>query len=160
MDTVYKSEQIEILSKNLGITKVMVRSILEAYINRVISALERGETTKFLNICYLVNDEDEGKTKYHETLAYISSEIGNQLRVGKVTVYRMLSDFEDLIAKDVCHFYTYTITGVISISRIEDYHGRYKVRIKKSSNLSCRGIRVVSMNSFKRKVEYYDGKNA
>lgn len=159
MDTVYKSEQISILSDSLNISKTDVKAILDAYISRLTDKLEKGETVKFLNICYLVN-VSKGRNGYHETLAYISNEIGTQVKIGKDVVYRVLSDFEDIIAQDVSRFYTYTIRGIIGISRCEYKKGVFKLRVKKSSVYNSVGIRVVTLNSFRRKVEYYDRKDS
>ena len=132
MDTVFKTDQINILSSRLGVNKSDVRLVLDNYISRLVSKLENGETIKFLNICYLVNEE-QGKNKYHETLAYISNEIGNSTKLGKELVFRILSEFSELIADDVKKFYSYTVWGLLNISCCEYTPGQYKVRIRKAS---------------------------
>lgn len=158
MDTVFKSEQVYLLSKGLGVTKKDVKLVLDTYVNRLVKNLENGETVKFLNICYLVNEE-KGISNYQETLAYVSNEIGKETRLGKELVFRILSDFEGVIVRDVRNFYTYTIRGLLNISCCEYTEGVYKVRIRKATKYDCRGIRVVTINSFKRKVESNDRKD-
>lgn len=158
MDTVFKSEQVYLLSKGLGVTKKDVKLVLDTYVNRLIKKIEDGETVKFLNICYLVNEE-KGKSDYQETLAYVSNEIGEETKLGKELVFRILSDFERAIVRDVRNFYTYTIRGLLNISCCEYKEGVYKVRVRKATKYDCRGIRVVTINSFKRKVELDDRKD-
>lgn len=158
MDTVYKSEQVYLLSKGIGVSKKDVKTVLDTYVNRLIKKLENGETIKFLNICYLVN-EGQGKESYQETLAYVSNEIGKETKLGKELVFRILSDFERAIVRDVRNFYTYTVRGLVNISCCEYREGVYKVRVRKSTKYDCSGIRVVTINSFKRKVELNDRKD-
>lgn len=151
METVYKTEQVAMLSKRLNIDKIVVKRVLDAYYSRLLNRLNSGESIKFLNICYLVNEEDKGG--YHETLAYISNDIGTSLKVGKEVVFRVLSELNDCITDDVKNFYSYTIKGLLHISCCEYKTGLYKVRVRKSATLDKRGIRVVTSNSFKRKIE-------
>lgn len=158
METVFRTEQVFVLSKKLKLSQKSVKTVLDSYINRITSRLENGETVKFLNICYLVNEE-RGFKDYQETTAYISNEIGKETKLGKECVFRILTEFERLIVKDVKNFYTYTITGLLKISCCEYKTGVYKVRIRKSDKYDSQGIRVATINSFKRKVELDDRKD-
>jgi len=151
METVYKSEQVYLISEKLGLSQKDVKRILDNYVGRVISKINKGESVKFLNICYFVFDES--RVRYHETLAYISSEIGSELKIGKEVVYRVLSEFDNFVATDLKKFYSYTVRGLFSIGLEEYKKGIYKVRVRKSSSLRDIGVRIVTINSFKRKVE-------
>ena len=151
MNKVFKSDQIYVISKKLGIPQTEVRRVLDCYCEKLRNDLEEGKTVKFLNICYLVNRCN--KVYYNETLAYISHEIGLKTKLGKELVYRVLLTLEELITKDLCSSFSYVIRGLVSISLIEYNRGTYKVRIRKSESLSHLDIRVLTLNSFKRKVE-------
>lgn len=152
METVFKTEQVFILSERLGLSQKDVKKVLDCYINRLIGKLKNGETVKFLNICYLVSENNRGN-KYQETLAFISNEIGSETRLGKELVFRILSEFSNFIVTDLKKFYSYTIRGLVNISLEEYKKGVYKVRVRKSKSLREIGVRVVTINSFKRKVE-------
>lgn len=152
MYTVFKNEQIYILSEKLGISQKTVKSVLDNYINRLISKLNVGESVRFLNICYLITSGNKN-INYRETLSYVSNEIGKEEGVGKDTVFRVLSELGNLIASDVKNFYSYTIRGLVNVS-VEEYKaGVFKVRLRSSKTLRDKGVRVVSIDSFKRKIE-------
>lgn len=153
-NTVYKSDQIYSLSKKLGLTNTEVKKVLDLYFESLLRDLNSGNTVKFLNVCYLVCGKDKGS--YHETLAYKCTEISKELKMGKNIVYGILSTFEDLLVLDLRRFYSYSIRGLVHISLEEYREGIYKVRIRKSSSMFNEDIRVVSINSFKRKVEGFD----
>lgn len=157
MNKVFKSDQIYSLSKALSISQADTKRVLDCYIDRVKTKVDNGETVKFLNICYLVNKEND--KYYHETLAYISTEIGYETKLGKELVFRILSTYEDMIAQDLRKFYSYVVRGVVRISLTEYEKGVYKVRINKATNLLNTSVRVVTLNSFKRKVESDDRKD-
>ena len=150
-NVVYKEEQIFSISKALNITKKDVKEVIDLYISGLIDKVTNGESIKFLNICYLVCGEDNNM--YHETLAYISTEIGRKLGKSSNTVYRILSSYEELILEDIRKFYSYTIRGLLTI-KLEEYKPYvYKLRLNKASYFKNRNIRIVGINSFKRKVE-------
>ena len=158
METVFKSEQVYLLSKGIGVTQKDVKTILDSYIGRLTKNLDSGKSVKFLNICYLINENDKD-ISYRETLAYISNEIGKETKLGKELVFRVLSDFEKVIVRDVKNFYTYTIRGLVNISCSEYKTGIYKSRVRKATKYDNMGIRVTTINSFKRKVEWNDRKD-
>ncbi|MGV3076274.1 HU family DNA-binding protein [Clostridium baratii] len=156
MNKVSKSDLIYSLSKVVGVPQSDVKRVVDAYVSRLKHRLENGETVKFLNICYLVNNEN--KHYYHETLAYISTEIGNETKLGRELVFRILSSYEDMIVHDLRKFYSYGVRGLVKFRYTEYTKGVFKVRVNKGSNLDS-NIRVVTLNSFKRKVEVNDWKN-
>lgn len=156
MNKVSKDDLIYSLSKKLGISQSDIKCVIDTYINRLKSRLSNGETVKFLNICYLINS---GCNKhYNETLAYISTEIGVETKLGKEVVFRILSSYEDMIIHDLRKFYTYGVRGLVKFRYVEYVKGVYKVRVNKGSNLDS-NIRITTLNSFKRKVEIDDWKN-
>lgn len=157
MNKVFKSEQVYALSEALGVTQTDTKKVLDSYINRLRTKVDSGETVRFLNICYLVNREN--KKYFHETLAYISTEIGIETKLGKELVFRILSTYEDMIVQDLRKFYSYVVRGLVRISVTEYRKGVYRVRVNKSINLLNADVRVVTLNSFKRKVESYDRKD-
>lgn len=156
MNKVYKSDQIYALSRAVGVPQSDVKRVIDIYIGRLRNKLDSGETIKFLNICYLVNNEN--KEYFHETLAYISTEIGNETKLGRELVLRILKTYEDTIVQDLRKFYSYGVRGLVKFRCVEYRRGVYKVRVNKGSNLDS-NIRVVTLNSFKRKVEIDDWKN-
>lgn len=141
MDTIFKSDQIYILSDRLGLSQKSVKSVLDNYINRLIEKAKSGKPVKFLNICYIINS-DSKLFNYNETLAYISSEISKDVKLGKDVVFRILSEFSVFIADDLKKFYSYTIRGLVSISLEEYKTGVYKVRIRTSKSLREVGARL------------------
>lgn len=154
MLTVYKDEQLILLSERVGLTKKAVKDILDEYINRIHEKVNVGETVKFLGVCYLSANYRSDYT--HETLAYVSTEIGEKLSVSGNTVYRVLADYEDMIVSDVGNYYTYVIRGIIKISSEELYLNgirSFKLRLNTSGALRDKGYRVFALNSFRRKVE-------
>ena len=151
MEVVYRDTQIEQIANKLGITKTSVESVWLEYVDRLKSKIAEGKTIKFLNICYLRVNGDEDKT--HETLAYISTEIGNKLSISGTVVYRILTTFEELLIKDLQRFYSYSIRGLIRIRLEKNSKGDYKVRIKKSTVYNGYDVYVLTLGSFKRKVE-------
>lgn len=152
MDTVFKAEQVYIISDRLGIAQKDVKLVIDSYVNRILSKVRDGETVKFLNICYLV-PEGGKRNSYLETLSYISNDISKEVRLGKDVVYRVLSELSNFISTDLKKFYSYTIRGVVNISLEEYKKDVYKVRVRKSKNLRDMGVNIITINSFKRKVE-------
>lgn len=157
MNRVYKTDQIYFLSKAVGVSQADVKRVLDCYTDRLKEKLSNGETIKFLNICYLVNSEN--KQYYHETLAYISTEIGNETKLGKELVLRILTTYEDTIARDLRKFYTYGVRGLVKFRYTEYRNGICRLRVNKGSNLDS-NIRVITLNSFRRKVELDDRENS
>lgn len=153
MNKVCKDDVVLVISNSLHIPKSTVKSVIDAYLNRLRESLSKGETIKFLNICYIVNS-NTGRV-YKETLAYISSEIGTSLGISGLVVLRILQTYEDNIAKDVCKFYTHSVKGIVRFKRIEYESGVYKLRLNKATNLGS-DFRVVTLNLFRRKVDSYD----
>lgn len=153
-EVVYKDVQMEQLSRRLGIPKVQVTNIWNEYINRLSSKIDAGETVKFLNVCYLrVNSKELKKGEgYQETLAYISHEIADKLGYSQVTVFRVLTSFEEYLILDLQNSYSYSIRGICRI-RLERYGGSYRVRIKKSTKYNSMDVYVSTISTFKRKVE-------
>ena len=151
METVFKTVQVYILSDKLGVSQKDVKLILDSYVNDLLSKLRNGQTVKFLDVCYLVVDGK--KNGYQETLAYISNDLGVTTKLGKELVFRVLSEFSNFISEDLKKFYSYTIRGLVNISLEEYKLGVYKVRIRKSKVLKEIGVNIVTINSFKRKVE-------
>lgn len=150
-EVVYKDTQITQVSNYLGISKVSVDKVLTYYVDYLKEKLEKGETIKFLNICYLrVNGKQE---TMHETLAYVSDEIGSILGISQVVVLRILSTYEEILIKDLKKLYAYSIRGLIRIRLEKNYKGEFKVRTKKSTVYNGKDIYVTTTNSFKRKVE-------
>lgn len=157
MNRVYKTDLIYSLSKAVRVPQTDVKRVVDIYTERLKRKLNNGETIKFLNICYLVNSDNS--QYYHETLAYISTEIGNESKLGKELVFRILTTYENMIAQDLRKFYTYGVRGLVKFRYTEYRKGVCKVRVNKGSNLDS-NIRVVTLNSFKRKVEVDDRKNS
>lgn len=147
-----KSTQIEQVSRKLNIPKVTVSSVWDSYVNYLRGKIENGESVKFLNICYL--RVGKNSTFFHETLAFVCSEIDKSLKLGRDFIYRILSCYEEYLISDISSFYNYQIRGLVRI-RLEKYlNGTRRVRIRKSTVYNGEDIRVVTLNSFKRKVEF------
>ena len=153
MSGVYKQDQVYAISKSTRLSKSDIKKVIDSYIAYVRDKALNGETVKFLNICYL-SSGSKSSLNYRETKSYVSTEIAIKLRMSKEAVYRVLSDYENIIIEDlVKKNYSYVIHGLINISVIEYTKDVYKVRIRKSDSLANRNIRVLTLNSFKRKVE-------
>ena len=99
MYTVFKDVQVTDLSYKLNLPKTVISTILNTYINYLKDKVLNGDTVKFLNVCYL--KVDGSPESMHETLAYVSNEIGNRVGQSQNTVYRVLSTYEELILEDI-----------------------------------------------------------
>lgn len=150
--SVYKTEQVEILSERLGVPKTQIKEILTAYVDYLRSELDMGMTVKFLNVCYLVNREYEDTPILQETNAYIATEIAEQLKCSAVLVQRVFQEFEEVLMDDLKKDKKYTIRGLFTIKLEKDIKGNYKVRTKKSTAYAGENIYVTSTLYFKRKV--------
>lgn len=151
METIFKDEQVSLISKQLGIPKVQVNKIITTYVHYLRCKLDSGETIKFLNICYL---KYEGKDEeVHETLAYVSHEVGEVIGQSQVVVYRVLTTFEETLIKELKKLNSFSVRGLIRIKLEKNYKGDYKVRTKKSTVYNNEDIYVTTLGSFKRRVE-------
>lgn len=149
-EVVYREEQVNQLARRLNLTKTMVADILNGYVGYLKDKLSKGETIKFLNVCYLRVDGKDEET--HETLAYVSNELGKDLGISQSIVYRVLTTFEEYLISDLKNFYSYCIKGLFRI-RLERYGNGYKVRTKKSTVYDGLNVTVTTLGSFKRKAE-------
>lgn len=157
MNKVSKGGLVYTLGKKLGVSQASVRLVIDCYVSRLVEQLDRGYSVKFLNVCYLVNSCSSGNN-YKETLAYVSSIIGDDCRLGRELVYAILVAYEGLLVSDLKRFYSCGVRGLVKFRYIEYKKGVYKLRVNKGSNLGS-NIRVVTLSSFKRKVELDDWKN-
>jgi len=151
METVFRDVQVSQIASRLGITKISVTSVLTEYFNYLIEKLENGKTIKILNICYLKVGGQEQKN--HETLAYISNEIGKKVGVSQSVAFRILTSFEEYLIRDLQRMYKYSIRSLVRIRLEKNYKGEFKVRTNKSTRYNGRDIYVTTLGSFKRKVE-------
>ena len=154
-DVLYRGEQTNLISEKLNLPKSDVDLILKNYTAYLREKLIKGETIKVLNICYIKNP-DEPKNVHRETLGFISTELSKQSRVGSITIQRVLTTLEELIIKDISEGKAYSLRGLIRIRCIDTDAGK-KVRIKKSTKDNGSPVYIVTLNSFRRKVEKYAG---
>ena len=151
METIFKDIQVAQISQYLGISKKAVNDIITNYVSYLKAKLESGETVKFLNVCYL---RYEGKElDVHETLAYISNNLGKDLGLSQTVVYRTLTAFEDFLIKDLQNLNSYSIRGLIRIRLEKNLKGEWKVRTKKSTAYNNWDIYITTLPSFKRRAE-------
>lgn len=151
METIFKDAQVTQISNYLGISKKSVNDIISSYVAYLKGKLESGETVKFLNVCYL---RYEGKDlEVHETLAYISNNLGKMLGLSQSVVYRTLTSFEEFLIKDLKGLNSYSICGLIRIRLEKNAKGEWKVRTKKSTAYNNWDIYITTLPSFKRRAE-------
>ena len=120
----FRKEQVEEISSKLNITKLSVEEIVFAYEDYLIKRLQLGKSVKFLNGRY-------------------SSEM----------ILRVLTTFQEVIESNLKKFNGFSIKGLVRI-RLVEYGNSYKVRIKKSTTLNGEDVRVQTIGSFRRKVEF------
>lgn len=152
-ETVYKNVQLSQVARRLNITIESVHNIWNAYEDYIRDKIQNGYSVKFLNVCYFRVD---GKTvEFHETMAYVATEIANKLNISKEIAYRVLLSFEEYLIDDLRNFYSYCVRGLLKIwiQKVED--GSYRVRSSKSTIYDGYDVRVVILSGFKRKVEIY-----
>lgn len=153
MEVWYREKQVEEIAEKLRISKSDVDLILRNYFEYLQERVAEGRTVKFLNICYL--RQNEGGEERLETLAYISTEIAKATGMGNVTVHSVLSLLEDIIAKDLRNGVAFSMRGVVRIRAIiED--GQCRVRVRKSTKYNSKPITVSTLNAFRRKVGMFD----
>lgn len=151
MDIIYTKEQIASIANELGISKSDVNNILGCYSGYLQTKILEGKTVKILNICYLKNNNEnlDISNAYRETLAYIATELSEMIGLGSVTIQRVLSTLEDFIVADIKEGKGYSLRGLVRIRCNKDG----KVRIKKSTKWNGEPVSVVTLHSFKRRVE-------
>lgn len=151
MDIIYTKEQIASIANELGISKSDVNNILGSYSGYLQTKILEGKTVKILNICYLKNNNEnlDISNAYRETLAYIATELSEMIGLGSVTIQRVLSTLEDFIVADIKEGKGYSLRGLVRIRCNKDG----KVRIKKSTKWNGEPVSVVTLHSFKRRVE-------
>lgn len=148
----FRKEQVEEISSKLKITKLSVEEIVFAYEDYLIKRLQLGESVKFLNICFLKRTKADSTI---ETLAYTSTEISKEFngRYSSEMILRVLTTFQEVIESNLKKFNGFSIKGLVRI-RLVEYGNGYKVRIKKSTTLNGEDVRVQTIGSFRRKVEF------
>lgn len=151
MDIIYTKEQIASIANELGISKSDVNNILGCYSGYLQTKILEGKTVKILNICYLKNNNEnlDISNAYRETLAYVATELSEMIGLGSVTIQRVLSTLEDFIVADIKEGKGYSLRGLVRIRCNKDG----KVRIKKSTKWNGEPVSVVTLHSFKRRVE-------
>ena len=151
MEIVYKDAQISQVSNHLSIPKTTVNQIFSTYVDYLKGKINNGETVKFLDVCYLrVDGKDE---QIHETLAYISHELADMLKLSQVMVYRVLTTYSEFLIRDLKKLNSYSIRGLLRIKLEKNYKGEYRVRTRKSTVYNGRDVYVTTTNFFKRKAE-------
>ena len=98
-DVVYKDEQIQEISNKLNVPKKMVIDVWETYVGLNQLAVDMGKSIKFLNIFYVCVDGDMHPV--YNTLAYDAREIGDSLNTSSEMVYRILTELEEYILKNL-----------------------------------------------------------
>lgn len=148
----FRKEQVEEISSKLNITKLSVEEIVFAYEDYLIKRIQLGESVKFLNICFLKRTKADSTI---ETLAYTSTEISKEFngRYSSEMILRVLTTFQEVIESNLKKFNGFSIKGLVRI-RLVEYGNGYKVRIKKSTTLNGEDVRVQTIGSFRRKVEF------
>lgn len=148
----FRKEQVEEISSKLNITKLSVEEIVFAYEDYLIKRLQLGMSVKFLNICFLKRNNADSTI---ETLAYTSTEISKEFngRYSSEMILRVLTTFQEVIESNLKKFNGFSIKGLVRI-RLVEYGNGYKVRIKKSTTLNGEDVRVQTIGSFRRKVEF------
>lgn len=140
-----------IISEKLNIPTETVRKVLRGYVMYVQGKIRNGESTNILRICRLEVPEYSGEM---ETLAYVCTELADQLEVSKEVVKGILFYYEDCIVRDTRKYYSTVINGLLQLELVEYFEGRMKVRIRVSRALR-EGVDMHASVSrvFKRKVE-------
>lgn len=146
MVTLYRDEQVNTISYNLNIPKVLVHEVLTTYINMLSEKISNGEPARFLNICHI--RVDGVKETKHETLAYTATELAKKLNQSSVVVGRILENYEESIIEDLKNGYSYNIRGLVNL-KMEGG----SVNSKKSTKYDGYDIRVMLIGSFKRRVK-------
>ena len=152
---IFKDEQIANVARKLNLQKKIVKDVLEEYIGRLLNGICAGKTVKVFNICYLRVNKDLS-TRETETLAYTATEVGKVVGVPSNTAYRCISSFTDQIVTDLQRDRRVSIRGLIRVQLNEDG----KLRVKKSTSYNGNDVYVITLGSFKRKVETYARKNS
>lgn len=151
MSAVYRSEQIDTISGRLNLSKSDVNLILSNYNCYLEEKIRSGNTVKVLNVCYIRNLNEKNFSS-RETLAYVATEIADATSMGSVTVLRVLTTLDELIAEDVKNGNDYYIRGLINIRCIKGENGEKKLRVRKSSKYCGEPAVAIVTSSFKRRV--------
>lgn len=147
-DVVYKDEQIQEISNKLNVSKKMVIDVWETYVGLNQLAVDMGKSIKFLNIFYVCVDGD--RHPVYNTLAYDAREIGDSLNTSSEMVYRILTELEEYILKNLASDRGVCVRGIVTLS-VEGSERRV-VRARRSYVLGY-GSKIYQISSFRRKME-------
>lgn len=152
MEINYRETQTTQIASELRLTKKDVDDILSNYYGYLETKLRMGETVRVLGICYIKNPVSNG-SEAKETLSYIAYELSKALGIGSETIKRVLNTLEKNIIKGITRGEAYSIRGLIRVRCILGKDGEPHVRVKKSTKYNGDPKYVVTLNSFRRKVE-------
>ena len=147
-DVVYKDEQIQEISNKLNVSKKMVIDVWETYVGLNQLAVDMGKSIKFLNIFYVCVEGD--RHPVYNTLAYDAREIGDSLNTCSEMVYRILTELEEYILKNLASNRGVCVRGIVTLS-VEGSE-RKVVRARRSYVLG-HGSKIYQISSFRRKME-------
>lgn len=150
MQKIYKEEQVDIVARKLNLQRVLVKSIIDRYIDIICEEVNNGRSAKVFNMCYLVVKTEKG-CPTRKTLAYIANDIGRELSVGGVTVLRVLNVFEEVAVDELKDGNGLTLRGLIRVQTIEE-NGSTRLRIRKTTNYNGCPVVISTMGSFRRRV--------
>lgn len=149
METLYRDDLVEIVSKECKLPKTTIKQIIIDYTNYIYKQTAEQQTVKFIHLFYVENNEN----KDHETLAYICSELAKGKSYSGKTVQNVLETYEVSLLNELLKGKGISIYGVAKVSRTPN------LRIRKTGRLANKGYRVKATKWLRERVNHYDRKN-
>ena len=151
--TLYRDDMIFEVAKDCKQTKTLIKDVIKFYTKYIYKKTDEGKTIKFLQLFYVENKDCK---EYHDTFAYICTEIAKELKTTSQTVQSILQSYQNCLLDELQKGRPVSIYGVAKVSKKEG-----ALRIRKTGRLANKNYRVKSTTWFRKTVneEKYDREN-
>lgn len=142
----YKQDQIDMISKKVGLPKTLIEDVLNCYSKLLDNRIKENQVVKLLRIGVISQD---GKVLNElPTFAYDCHEVANELGIDKDIALNILLAYEEVIIVSLRSHNSINIYNFVTLYT-EIYNGQVKLRSRKSTRLKYTGYRVHIRRSFK-----------
>ena len=111
------SVRVYIIADKFGITQNSVHTIISSYIEYCKALLIKGERVELLGLVTLVPDVI--LSKYKTTLAFICTEIANDLGMPYYTVFSVIREYLDSLIEEVKAGTSIEVRGLVAVYPLE-----------------------------------------
>lgn len=153
VERIGRSEQIDLISEDLGIYKTTVENVFKAYTGYIRYCIDRSYETGWLGIIIFRNNAHKGTgDDYYETYSYQVNVVAREINESPVLVKGILDYLREMIRKDILLHINYSIFKLGTIGISDDK----KLKLSSSSSLPS-GVRIRSTNRFRKEINTGQG---